>query len=83
MASREFLKIMKLARSGDALAQQKIGHIYMLGDPGVPKNSQNALLWLEKASVSIGFNEEISNFVADHLELTIKLSSTRAPCAWK
>jgi TPR repeat protein len=83
MASREFLKIMKLARSGDALAQQKIGHIYMLGDVGVPKNSQNALLWLEKASVSIGFNEEISNFVADHLELTINLSSTQAPFAWK
>ena len=83
MASREFLKIMKLARSGDALAQQKIGHIYMLGDVGVPKNSQNALLWLEKASVSIGFNEEISNFVADHLELTINLSSSQAPFAWK
>jgi uncharacterized protein len=83
MASREFLKIMKSARSGDALAQQKIGHIYMLGDDGVPKNSQNALLWLEKASVSIGFNEEIFNFVADHLELTINLSSTQAPFAWK
>ncbi len=83
MASREFLKIMKLARSGDALAQQKIGHIYMLGDDGVTKNSQNALLWLEKASVSIGFNEEISNFVADYLELTINLSSTLAPFAWK
>jgi TPR repeat protein len=83
MASREFLKIMKLARSGDALAQQKIGHIYMLGDVGVPKNSQNALLWLEKASVSIGFNEEIFNFVANHLELTINLSSSQAPFAWK
>ena len=83
MASREFLKIMKLARSGDALAQQKIGHIYMLGDDGVPKNPQNALLWLEKASVSIGFNEEIFNFVADHLELTINLSSSQAPFAWK
>jgi TPR repeat protein len=83
MASREFLKIMKLARSGDALAQQKIGHIYMLGNDGVPKNSQNALLWLEKASVSIGFNEEIFNFVADHLELTINLSSSQAPFAWK
>jgi TPR repeat protein len=83
MASREFLKIMKSARSGDALAQQKIGHIYMLGDVGVPKNSQNALLWLEKASVSIGFNEEIFNFVADHLELTISLSSSQAPFAWK
>jgi uncharacterized protein len=83
MASREFLKIMKLARSGDALAQQKIGHIYMLGDVGVPKNSQNALLWLEKASVSVGFNEEIFNFVADHLELAINLSSSQAPFAWK
>ncbi len=83
MASREFLKIMKLARSGDAIAQQKIGHIYMLGDDGVPKNSQNDLLWLEKASVSIGFNEEIFNFVADHLELTINLSSSQAPFAWK
>jgi TPR repeat protein len=83
MASREFLKIMKLARSGDALAQQKIGHIYMLGDAGVPKNSPNALLWLEKSSVSIGFNEEIFNFVADHLELTVNLSSSQAPFAWK
>jgi TPR repeat protein len=83
MASREFLKIMKLARSGDALAQQKIGHIYMLGDDGVPKNSQNALLWLEKASVSIGFNEQIFNFVADQLELSINLSSSQAPFAWK
>jgi uncharacterized protein len=83
MASREFLKIMKLARSGDALAQQKIGHIYMLGDDGVPKNPQNSLLWLEKASVSIGFNEEIFNFVADQLELTINLSSSQAPFAWK
>jgi uncharacterized protein len=83
MASREFLKIMKSARSGDALAQQKIGHIYMLGEDGVPKNAQNALLWLEKASVSVGFNEEIFNFVADQLELTINLSSTQAPFAWK
>jgi uncharacterized protein len=83
MASREFLKIMKSARSGDALAQQKIGHIYMLGDDGVPKNTQNALLWLEKASVSVGFNEEIFNFVADHLELTINLSSSQAPFAWR
>lgn len=83
MATREFLKIMKLARSGDALAQQKIGHIYMHGDVGVPKNPQNALLWLERASLSIGFNEEIFNFVADYLELTINLSSSQATFAWK
>jgi TPR repeat protein len=83
MASREFLKIMKLARSGDALAQQKIGHMYMLGNDGGPKNSQNALLWLEKASVSIGFNKEIFNFVADQLELTFNLSSSQTTFAWK
>ena len=73
MASRDFLKIMKLARSGDALAQHQIGEIYMLGDQGVPQNTQNALLWLEKASLSIGFNESIFNFVANHLNLATPL----------
>ncbi len=83
MASRDFLKIMKSARSGDALAQQKIGQIYLLGSDGVPKNAQNALLWLEKASVSLGFIEDISNLIADHLDLSISLSSEHAPFAWK
>lgn len=83
MASRDFLKIMKLARSGDASAQQKIGEIYLLGSDGVPKNAQNALLWLEKASVSLGFIEDISHLIADHLDLSISLSSEHAPFAWK
>ncbi len=61
MASRDFLKILKSARSGDALAQQRIGQIYLLGEQGTPQNTPNALLWLEKASLSIGFNEEIFN----------------------
>ena len=83
MASRDFLKIMKLARSGDALAQHQIGEIYMLGDQGVPQNTQNALLWLEKASLSIGFNESIFNFVANHLNLATPLSPSQSLFAWK
>jgi TPR repeat protein len=83
MASREFLKIMKSARSGDALAQQTIGQIYMLGEPGIPKNIPNALLWLEKASLTIGFNEDIFNLVADHLDLSQPLTLAQAQFAWK
>lgn len=83
MASRDFLKIMKLARSGDALAQQKLGEIYLLGSDGIPKNSQNALLWLQKASLSIGFIEDISKLLADHLDLSSSLSPEHAPFAWK
>jgi TPR repeat protein len=83
MASRDFLKIMKLARSGDALAQQKIGEIYLLGSEGILKNLQNALLWLEKSSLSIGFIEDISKLLADHLDLSSSLSPEHAPFAWK
>ncbi len=83
MASREFLKIMKSARLGDALAQQTIGQIYMLGEPGTPKNIPNALLWLEKASVTIGFNEDIFNLVADYLDLSQPLPLAQAQFAWK
>jgi uncharacterized protein len=83
MASREFLKIMKSARLGDALAQQTIGQIYMLGESGTPKNIPNALLWLEKASVTIGFNEDIFNLVADNLDLSHPLPLVQAQFAWK
>jgi TPR repeat protein len=83
MASREFLKIMKSARLGDALAQQNIGQIYMLGESGTPKNIPNALLWLEKASVTIGFNEDIFNLVADHLDFSQTLPLAQAQFAWK
>lgn len=83
MASREFLKIMKSARLGDVLAQQKIGQIYMLGEAGTPKNIPNALLWLEKSSVTIGFSSDIFNFLADHLDLSVALMSSQASFAWK
>ena len=82
MASRDFLKIMKLARSGDALAQQKLGEIYLLGSDGIPKNSQNALLWFEKASLSNGFIQDISKLLSDHLDLSSSLSSEHAPFVW-
>ena len=83
MASRELLKIMKSARLGDALAQQKIGEIYMLGEQGTPQNPQNALLWLEKSSLSIGFNEDIFNFVSTHLKLDEPLGLAQSLFAWK
>jgi TPR repeat protein len=83
MASRDFLKIMKLARSGDAFAQQKIGEIYLLGSDGILKNSQNAMLWLEKSSLSVGFIEDISKLLANHLDLSSSLSPEHAPFAWK
>lgn len=83
MASRDFLKIMRLARSGDALAQQKIGQIYLLGEQGTPQNTQNALLWLEKASLSIGFNEEIFNLVSNNLNLDEGLGLAQSLFAWK
>jgi TPR repeat protein len=83
MASREFLKLMKLARSGDALAQQRIGEIYMLGEQGTPQNTQNALLWLEKASLSVEFNESFFNFVSDNLNLDESLGLAQSLFAWK
>jgi TPR repeat protein len=74
---------MKLARSGDALAQQKLGEIYLLGSDGISKNSQNALLWLEKSSLSNGFIRDISKLLSDHLDLTSSLSSEHSPFVWR
>jgi len=83
VASREFLKIMKNARSGDAFAQQKIGEIYLFGEPGTPKNISNALLWLEKYSVTTGFIKDISNLIISNLALDDALSKEQAKFAWK
>ena len=83
MASREFLKIMKNARSGDAFAQQKIGEMYLFGEPGTPKNISNALLWLEKYSVTTGFLKDISNLIVSNLSLEDALSKDQSKFAWK
>ncbi len=83
MASREFLKIMKNARSGDAFAQQKIGEIYLFGEPGTPKNISNALLWLEKYSITTGLLKDISNLIVSNLDLDNPLSKDQSKFAWK
>ena len=83
MASRDFLKIMKNARSGDAFAQQKIGEIYLFGEPGTPKNISNALLWLEKYSISTGFIKDISDLIVANIALDDALSKDQSKFAWK
>ena len=53
MASREFLKILSLARFGDVFAQQKLAQAYMTGAFKTPIQPTNALIWLEKSYFSI------------------------------
>jgi len=52
MASREFLKILSLARMGDVSAQQKLASAYLTGEFKTPIQPSNALIWLEKSYVS-------------------------------
>ena len=53
MASREFLKILHFARSGDVSAQQNLANVYLSGAFKTPVNPSNALIWLEKSYLSI------------------------------
>ena len=53
MASREFLKILSLARIGDVSAQQKLAELYLTGAHKTPIQPANALIWLEKSYLSI------------------------------
>ena len=53
MASREFLKILSSARTGDVLAQQKLAEAYLTGMFKTPIQPANALIWLEKSYSSI------------------------------
>ena len=53
MASREFLKILSLARLGDAFSQQKLGEAYLTGAFKTPVQPSNALIWLEKSFLSL------------------------------
>ena len=60
MASRDFLKILRLARSGDVSAQQDLALVYLNGLFNTPIQPSNALIWLEKAHFSLldQFNQE-------------------------
>lgn len=53
MASREFLKILKSARLGDVSAQQQLASAYLTGALNTPIQPANALIWLEKSTLSI------------------------------
>jgi TPR repeat protein len=53
MASREFLKILSSARTGDVLAQQKLAEAYLTGILKTPIQPANALIWLEKSYSSL------------------------------
>jgi len=53
MASREFLKILSLARLGDVFSQQKLGEAYLTGAFKTPVQPSNALIWLEKSFLSL------------------------------
>ena len=52
MASREFLKILSMARLGDVSAQQKLADAYLTGALKTPIQPSNALIWLEKSYLS-------------------------------
>lgn len=53
MASREFLKILQLARIGDVSAQQNLASAYLTGAFKTPIQPANALIWLERSYFSI------------------------------
>ena len=53
MASRQFLKVLQLARLGDVSAQQDLASAYLTGSLKTPIQPANALVWLEKAYFSI------------------------------
>ena len=88
MASREFLKTMKEARSGDVFSQQKLGEIYLNGEFNTPKQPANALIWLEKAHKayqSQGLLEKMDLVLGSILKLNLRdtLNSPAVDFAWQ
>jgi TPR repeat protein len=53
MASRQFLKILQLARFGDVSAQQSLASAYLTGAFNTPIQPANSLVWLEKSYLTI------------------------------
>jgi len=64
MASREFLKILQLARFGDASAQQTLASAYLTGAFNTPVQPANSLVWLEKSYLS-SINHEVTEFSSE------------------
>ena len=69
MASREFLKILNLARIGDVLAQQKLAEAYLTGALKTPIQPANALIWLEKSYLSLK-NQVVQEGLSSAEEIT-------------
>ncbi|MDO8715038.1 MAG: sel1 repeat family protein [Polynucleobacter sp.] len=69
MASREFLKILQSARLGDVCAQQNLASAYLTGAFKTPIQPANALIWLEKAYLSIQ-NQVVSEFTTGNVEIS-------------
>lgn len=68
MASREFLKILQLARIGDVSAQQNLASAYLTGAFKTPIQPANALIWLEKSYFSIQ-NQLVSQLSSSDAEI--------------
>jgi TPR repeat protein len=69
MASREFLKILQLARIGDVSAQQNLASAYLTGAFKTPIQPANALIWLEKTYFSIQ-NQLVSQLSSSDAEIS-------------
>ena len=77
MASREFLKTLGYARLGDVSAQQKLASAYLTGDFKTPIQPANALIWLEKAFLSIHYQlpQQQASSNADLLQVIAQISN--------
>ena len=69
MASREFLKILQLARIGDVSAQQNLASAYLTGAFKTPIQPANALIWLEKSYLSLK-NQLVSTTTSSDAEIS-------------
>lgn len=67
MAHREFLKLFRLARAGDVVAQLLLGKIFLIGGYGQVPNPEIAFLWLSKAAQK------------DNLEAQVLIGSVFSP----
>ncbi len=77
MASREFLKILKSARLGDVSAQQQLASAYLTGAFNTPIQPANALIWLEKSTISIA-NQVLSNLSSSNTSNSLFLDQVSA-----
>ena len=77
MASREFLKILKSARLGDVSAQQQLASAYLTGAFNTPIQPANALIWLEKSTISIA-NQVLSNSSSSNTSNSLFLDQVSA-----